>query len=122
MKRISRILMVLLALLLVQLGAMAVLAEQSVPTVYLDAVNGLHFLLPCTTDELVNKIHNHAVRNRLPMMGDITYKKIFKLMLFGAPLFAIYRQKPQNALWRSYKICLFDKIPVIKISTNKDEN
>jgi lipopolysaccharide biosynthesis protein len=88
----------------------------------LDAVNGLHFLLPCTTDELVNKIHNHAVRNRLPMMGDITYKKIFKLMLFGAPLFAIYRQKPQNALWRSYKICLFDKIPVIKISTNKDEN
>ena len=41
MKRISRILLVVLALLLVQLGAMEVMAQQSTPTVYLDAVNGL---------------------------------------------------------------------------------
>ncbi len=87
----------------------------------LHAVNGLHFLHPCTTNKIIDDIYKHTVRNKIPLVGDTMYKKMFRLTLFGMPFFAIYRQKPQNALWRNYKVCLFDKLPILKISTNKDE-
>lgn len=99
--------------------------KQGIPFVKktaLETLHGLQFLYPYTTDAIVDYISKHAVRNKNPLTTNkeiIKYKKIFRLSLFGIPLITIRCQTKQNAAWKNYKIYLFDKMPVFKISTSK---
>lgn len=77
-------------------------------------------LLSCyTCDETIKKIYNHAQRVYGYTMADINarqehkYKKIYRLTIFSIPVLTVYKKELCGS---SYKICIFDKIPVVKIA------
>ena len=88
----------------------------------LEALNGLQFLYPYTSNKVVDDIYNHAIRTKIPLVAinqNARYRKIFRLTLLSIPLFTIYRQKEQNATSACYKLYLFDKLPILKIAISK---
>lgn len=92
----------------------------------LEALNGLQYLYPYTTDEVVDNIYKHAVRNKIPMLMlqmRAKYEKCFRLTMFGLPLFSIWRQHAKYSKTTSYKLFILDKIPVFKVSvTDRSAN
>lgn len=83
---------------------------------------GLQYLYPYTSDEMVEYIYENAIRNKIPFIkqsGAVEYENCFRLTLLSLPIFKIMCQKPKNATWISYKMFLFDCIPVFKISITK---
>ena len=89
----------------------------------LEALNGLQFLYPYTTAQIVDKIYKHAVRNKIPLTlatENAKYKKFFRFTLFSVPIITVHRQHASGSKHTSYKLYIFDKIPVLKITTTKE--
>ena len=90
----------------------------------LETLGGLQFLYPYTTVQIVDKIYQHAVRNKIPLMlvaGSARYKKCFRLTILSIPIITILRQHTNGCKSKCYKLYLFDKIPVLKIAKTKEE-
>jgi rhamnosyltransferase len=88
----------------------------------LEALNGLQFLYPYTSNKVVDDIYNHAIRTKTPLITTnqgARYRKIFRLTLLSIPLLTIYRQKQSNSTSACYKLYMFDKLPILKIAISK---
>lgn len=72
----------------------------------------IEYLLPYTTDDFIDNILSHATRHNCP--DKIPYQNIYSLRFLGL---LIYTIKSRRTMWAStdYKICLFGKIPFVKI-------
>jgi lipopolysaccharide biosynthesis protein len=78
---------------------------------------GGRYLLNSHTDfpDIIDQIYRHAVKNNYintNTSNDIkTHVKIFRLTLLSIPIVTIYKKFGFN----EYKVCIFDKIPIVKI-------
>lgn len=88
-------------------------------------LEGIYNLYPHTDDvKLVDYIVENMKRNniRMPDIDDknknYKYRKNFRLTLFGIPIVTIYRKKR----FVEYKVCLFDRVPLIKINLHKKDS
>lgn len=81
-------------------------------------IREIEFLTPYTTETFVNQMISYAKRHERPYIyKHLPYEKLYRFSLIGLPLFSIFIQR---AHWgTSYKIHMFDKIPIIKIVKNK---
>lgn len=89
----------------------------------LETLGGLQFLYPYTTVQIVDNIYKHSIRNKTPhplITRNIKYKKCFRLTLFSIPVITIHRQHANGSKNTSYKMYLFDKLPVLKITASKE--
>lgn len=85
-------------------------------------LNGIQYLYPYTTEEIVESIYQNAVRNKIPFTkqtGNIVYENCFRLTFLSLPIFKIMVQRPKYAKWVSYKFFLFDFLPIFKINIIK---
>ena len=92
----------------------------------LKKLRGIIDLLPYATDEVVDKIHAHAMRfdalpdpfNLLPSQYNLLpkYKQFFRFTLLSLPVITIYKKQEHDCQRVSYKVYVFDKIPLIKLS------
>lgn len=79
----------------------------------------LRYLYPFTDEHLVELINNHAKKNGVSLDDNYKkplYKKTFRLTVFSIPLITIYCQKQVTNRINSYKVYLFDKLPICKFS------
>lgn len=72
------------------------------------------------SDSILDNIYKNAQRvglslpENLYIKGSVKYKKCFRFTLFAIPFVTIYRREQYKI--HSYKIYVFDKIPVLKIA------
>ena len=81
----------------------------------LENMGGLQYLYAYAPEELVNSIYQNATRTGIPMVFS-KYRNCFRFTVFGSPIVRITCQQICNCLTVAYKVYLFDKIPVFKIS------
>ena len=75
------------------------------------------FLMPYCDDDFIQKIKNHASRYNLSINQNIStdkYKKCFRLTFLSIPILTVRCRKNTD-----YKVFVFDKIPILKIVTQK---
>ena len=85
----------------------------------LETLNGLQYLYPYATEEMVEYIYEHAVRNQMPFAKSkitVPYRKCFRFTVFSIPLLTIWRQTQASAHIVSYKGYLFDFLPIFKVA------
>ena len=99
--------------------------KQGVPFVKkngLESLNGMQYLYPYTTEEMVGYIYENAVRNQISFIKSkkvFKYRKWFRLTVFSIPILTIWCQKQESARIISYKGYLFDFIPIFKIGVSQ---
>lgn len=84
--------------------------------------NGLQYLYPYTTDKIVDDISKHAKRTGVLVVGLEAvpeYEKFFRLTILSLPIILIKRQVQKDLNLTSYKLYLFDKLPVCKLAVKK---
>lgn len=85
-----------------------------------------HFLLPYAKVCFIESMYSHAMRNGIDLTLPITtngyrnkYEKFYRFSLLSIPIFSIYRKNQTDCNLLSYKLYVFDKIPVLKIMVKK---
>jgi lipopolysaccharide biosynthesis protein len=80
----------------------------------------IELLTPYTEESFIDKIRNYATRHNVPETETklTKYKNAFRFTVLGLPIFRIqYQQSSWGTV--NYKLYLFDKIPVLKITCSK---
>lgn len=81
-------------------------------------IEELHYLYPYMDDmSLMGMLYENVLRTnangkQLVSSKEHMYKKCFRLSLFSCPIITIYKKNKYS----EYKLCIFDQIPVFKIS------
>ena len=81
-------------------------------------IEELHYLYPYMDDvSFMSVLYENALRTnanskQLVSSKEHMYKKYFRLSLFSCPIITIYKKHKYS----EYKLCIFDRIPVFKIS------
>ena len=81
-------------------------------------IEELHYLYPYMDDvSFMSVLYENALRTnangkQLVSSKEHMYKKCFRLSLFSCPIITIYKKHKYS----EYKLCIFDRIPVFKIS------
>lgn len=77
-------------------------------------------MYPYTSDELIGSIYDNAKRIKILSDNNASikqeYVKNFRVALFGLPILCIYRQYEPLSKTVAYKLKLFEKLPILKIS------
>lgn len=79
-------------------------------------IDKFHYLYPHIDNAaLLDYVHEAYLISNIKTNNQVVlYRKIFRFSLFGLPIITIYKRGKSSV----YKICLFERIPVIKISYN----
>ena len=81
-------------------------------------IEEIHYLYPYMDDiSFMDILYKNALRvnvigKQVVASKGHVYKKCFRLSLFGCPIITIYKKNKYS----EYKLCIFDRIPVFKIS------
>ncbi len=81
-----------------------------------------NYLYAYTDTKLISDIKNCEIRTKKISSNQnvySVYEKCFRLTLFSLPIVTVFRQGSEAVSYVSYKVCLFDFIPLIKIALNK---
>lgn len=87
----------------------------------LQNTGGLQYLYSYTTDCVVDYIRKNAIRTGVPTTYD-KYENYFRFTLLGIPVVKIMRRQIKHCLTVSYRVCLFDFLPIFKISITPRAN
>ena len=79
-------------------------------------IDKFHYLYPHIDNAaLLDYVHEAYLISNINTNNQVVlYRKFFRFSLFGLPIITIYKRGKSSV----YKICLFERIPVIKISYN----
>lgn len=84
-------------------------------------IKGVQFLTPYAQNpNILNAIFDNAERHNIKLDNSprrFNYHKCFRFTLLSIPLCTIYIQNLRSV--QNYKVYIFDKIPLLKISTKK---
>ncbi len=82
----------------------------------LENLGGLQYLYSFAPNDLVDCICQNVARTGVYRSDGSKYHNCFRLTIFGIPVFKITRQRIRHCLTIAYKVYLFDKLPVFKVS------